>query len=304
MDTGSASRAQAGGVSERPGAISVYGVDFTSAPRPGKPLAVARCEFSDGLLTLTDFESLTSFAPLENLLDATGPGVFGLDFPFSQSVKLVQGPVPLLPGLTWPVTWEQLARRVAVMTKAEFEAALDRYKSGRAKGDKHHRRLADTLTRAQSPQTMYGVPVGKMFYQGVRILLRTGCSLVPVRMTGSDRLVFEAYPGVLVRKLVGAVSYKGEGRDTAPRRDQRGRILAALADSGLEAYGLSVAFSPAQTRDMLSNGSGDLLDALLCAVQAAWAWSKRRVNYGLPENVDPKVLAFEGWIMDPHCRQV
>jgi hypothetical protein len=39
----------------------------------------------------------------------------------------------------------------------------------------------------------------------------------------------------------------------------------------------------------------DHLDALLCAVQAAWAWRCRDAGYGLPADLDP----LEGWITDP-----
>jgi len=33
----------------------------------------------------------------------------------------------------------------------------------------------------------------------------------------------------------------------------------------------------------------------LCAIQAAWAWTKREDGYGEPNPVDP----LEGWIADP-----
>jgi hypothetical protein len=39
----------------------------------------------------------------------------------------------------------------------------------------------------------------------------------------------------------------------------------------------------------------DDLDALICAVQAAWGWINRDKNYGAPENFDK----LEGWIADP-----
>jgi hypothetical protein len=40
---------------------------------------------------------------------------------------------------------------------------------------------------------------------------------------------------------------------------------------------------------------GDHLDALLCAVQAGWAWRNRAQGFGLPSDLDP----LEGWIADP-----
>jgi hypothetical protein len=47
--------------------------------------------------------------------------------------------------------------------------------------------------------------------------------------------------------------------------------------------------------DLADDPSGDSLDALLCAVQAAWSWTQRRNNYGEPEGSD----TLEGWIADP-----
>jgi len=43
----------------------------------------------------------------------------------------------------------------------------------------------------------------------------------------------------------------------------------------------------------LEDGSGDTLDALICAVQAAWGWQRRDSTYGLPAHVP----AGEGWIV-------
>jgi hypothetical protein len=44
---------------------------------------------------------------------------------------------------------------------------------------------------------------------------------------------------------------------------------------------------------MIEDTSGDALDAVLCALQAAW--SCRQEDYGIPRDVNP----IEGWIVDP-----
>jgi len=71
-----------------------------------------------------------------------------------------------------------------------------------------------------------------------------------------------------------------------------------------EVYGFTVSYGEGEARRMREDRKGDLLDSLICAVQAAWAWNRRHVNFGLPgpDLVDADVLAFEGWIMDPHCQ--
>jgi hypothetical protein len=40
-----------------------------------------------------------------------------------------------------------------------------------------------------------------------------------------------------------------------------------------------------------------MLDAVLCAIQAAWSCSRQHMDYGLPEV--PGVGVLEGWIPDP-----
>jgi len=46
---------------------------------------------------------------------------------------------------------------------------------------------------------------------------------------------------------------------------------------------------------MIQDGSGDRLDALLCAAQAGWAYTQRDRSFGIPKDSDP----LEGWIVDP-----
>ena len=60
-------------------------------------------------------------------------------------------------------------------------------------------------------------------------------------------------------------------------------------------YGLRVS-----APDTLADDPGaDTLDALLCAIQAAWAWRQGPPQFGLPAGTD----ALEGWIADPGLAQ-
>jgi hypothetical protein len=47
--------------------------------------------------------------------------------------------------------------------------------------------------------------------------------------------------------------------------------------------------------ECIADDTGDKLDSVLCAIQAAWAFNRRATNYGIPLGVDP----IEGWIVDP-----
>jgi predicted RNase H-like nuclease len=45
---------------------------------------------------------------------------------------------------------------------------------------------------------------------------------------------------------------------------------------------------------LIDEQMGDELDALCCAIQAAWAYSEREHNYSIPAGYER-----EGWIVDP-----
>ena len=53
-----------------------------------------------------------------------------------------------------------------------------------------------------------------------------------------------------------------------------------------------LAHSPAIRRSCVQDASGDSLDAVLCALQAAWGHARRGRDFGLPTGLDP----LEGWI--------
>jgi hypothetical protein len=108
------------------------------------------------------------------------------------------------------------------------------------------------------------------------------------------RIVVEAYPGVMARALVGRAGYKNDTREkqTAAHSQMRHAIVDQILNGKVEAiYGLRVEAG----RSLADDPSGDRLDALLCAIQAAWAWTRRDTGYGAPHDVD----ALEGWIADP-----
>ena len=72
----------------------------------------------------------------------------------------------------------------------------------------------------------------------------------------------------------------------------RQELLQTLREQAPRRYGFNIV-APDYLRD---DPSGDHLDALLCAVQAAWAWRRHDAGFGAPETVDH----LEGWIADSH----
>ena len=270
-----------------PQSTAVLGIDFTSAPSARKPITCIRAWFGGAALEFEELLHLPDFESFESLLASPGPWVAGIDFPFGQSRRLVQ-------NIGWPGSWAGYVRHVASLDRRDFRERLEHYKRDRLPGDKHHKRACDVVSRSQSPQTLYGTPVGLMFFEGAPRLLQSGAHLPYHRDGDPSRIVLEAYPGVAARRLIGTTSYKNDSRQkqTAARHRARQELLAGLTgEAGRGLYGFAVE-APARLAD---DPGADDLDALICAVQAAWGYSMANVNFGAPDKLD----RLEGWIADP-----
>jgi hypothetical protein len=266
--------------------VRIYGIDFTSAPCARKPITVAVGEAQGRRLRISKIESLRDFAAFEALLERPGPWVGGFDFPFGLARQAVT-------DLAWPTRWSDLLLHCRNLGRAEFKRVLDAYRESRPKGDRYAKRLGDTASRAHPSVKLVNPPVGFMFLEGATRLAASWLHVPGLRATGDSRIALEAYPGLLVRQLGVKGSYKSDtpGKWTPARRNARHRILAALQAG--EPLGVRMQVDSALAAAILRDGSADLLDATICAVQAHWAWLRRDANYGLPADLDP----LEGWII-------
>lgn len=268
--------------------MRIYGIDFTSRPTRRKPITCLECELAGDRLLVGELTAWNDFTAFEAAMVRSGPWIAGIDFPFGQARRLVE-------DLGWPTTWNGYVAHAGGLGRAGFRVVLDIYRAGQPPGDKEHRRATDVAAGAISPQKLYGTPVGLMFFEGGPRLLAAGVTIPGLQAGDPGRIVVEAYPGVLARALIGRRGYKQDtkAKQTPEQAQARQDLLDALSGSVFaDAYGLIVE-APAYLAD---DPSGDLLDALLCAIQAAWSWTRRDQGFGLPAQVDP----LEGWIADPH----
>src|SRR5438270_7854917 len=95
----------------------------------------------------------------------------------------------------------------------------------------------------------------------------------------------------LFRSLGIRDSYKSDtaSRQNGLRKAARRRIVEALR-AGYP-LGIRVRLSDGLERAVVGDGAADLLDAVMCATQAAWA--ALRPRYGLPAGA----FGAEGWIV-------
>ncbi|MDH5179822.1 MAG: DUF429 domain-containing protein [Gammaproteobacteria bacterium] len=271
--------------------MKIIGADFTSSPSRKKPITFAYGELDEKVLKIFSVEEVTDFIKFEAVLGDAGPYVAGLDFPFGQSQTLIN-------NLGWPNVWQDYVGIVSKMDRNQFCQLLDDYKKHRATGDKEHRRKIDELASSISPQKLYGVPVGKMFYEGAKRLLATDADIVPVRRLDSTKVIVEAYPAIIARRIVGKNSYKNDQKKKQTKELYLARkniVDGIFSDSMVDTYKVSVAMSDEMKDKLVDDATGDTLDAVLCAIQAGWAYQYRDRGYGIPENANPA----EGWIADP-----
>ena len=270
--------------------MQIYGLDFTSSPTHRKPITCARCELHDTVLTIIDCLIMPTFVEFEAFLRSDGPWLAAFDFPFGLPRKLIA-------NLGWPQSWQDYMSIIASMSKAEFEETLHSYRVTRSPGDKLHLRVTDQLAGAISPMMLFRVPVGKMFFQGATRLYHSPISILPCRPTSDTRIAVEGYPALVARKFIGRRSYKSDmhGQQTIEKEMARREIVKGLHSAQLqEWYGLSVKMSDDVEELLIEDAMGDMLDAVLCAVQAGWVYIQREKGYGIPAGCDKD----EGWIAD------
>jgi hypothetical protein len=269
--------------------LRIIGVDFTSRPGRRKAIICVHARFSGRTLHAQHVERIEDFAGFSALLERRGPWLGGFDFPFSL-------PRPLVAALGWPLEWRALVAKVARLPRAEFRSQLDRVRRARPPGAKYLHRATDLPAGSSSPMKLVNPPVALMFYEGAPRLSASGVKVIPCADGDPERIALEAYPGMLARQITRA-SYKADARSqqTTARRRVRAGIAKTLMASSRELLGFELKVGSTVERAALRDASGDVLDALLCACQAAWAYARRDRRYGLPEGVD----ALEGWIVGP-----
>jgi hypothetical protein len=289
-----------------PDPVALWGCDFTSAPSRRKPvvLAVGRSEGRPGAqpVVLERFETFDTLTALGQRLNGPGRWVGGFDLPFGLPRELVL-------ALGWPTDWLACMRHYAHLSREEIRRTFSAFCDARPVGGKFAHRATDGPAGSSPSMKWVNPPVAYMLHAGVPLLLQAGICLPGLHPGEPDnldaqaqpqRVALEAYPGLLARSVLGTRSYKSDDRakHTTERLLARKDLLHALEVGTaplLASMGARLRLSDAQRDAVLADASGDRLDALLCLLQAAWAWAQHEAGhprYGLPD-FDP----LEGWIV-------
>ena len=257
------------------------------------------------IFTVYALETTTSFMGFEEWLDVDTPWIAGFDFPFSLPQEYVT-------HLNWPKRWDALMVMLSVHSREQLRTLSKAFCDGREVGNKFAHRLCDIAAGSSSSMKWVNPPVLYMMLEGAPRLAVRNINVPNLRVKANAHgTALEAYPGYLARALIGNVSYKSDdkAKQNAARCAARKLIIERLmhgfalparheisAGSAPQLPPLALAQNVAHAA--LSDASGDSLDAVLCAVQAAMAWQLRQANWGTPKAsaATKKRIALEGWV--------
>lgn len=272
----------------------MLGIDITSSPSPAKPLWVASCVLDGDTLRVGSLQPWNDLDVLRSLLAGQGPWIMGLDFPFGLPRAFVR-------NVGWGSSWTDIALRATRDRQASL-AEIIAFRERAPVGSKHPLRATDRVAKSHSPVNIVRPAVGKMYLACVGQLASSDVSVRPCRPMPGDRVVVEAYPALVAERLVGSRHYKdgSSGVAQAERDGRRAALVRALFGASMRSgYGFTVDVARGHQEAMGKDRGGDMLDSVLCSVQAAWAWRNREHNYGMPRDCD----AIEGWIADPATQE-
>ena len=268
-----------------PPSRALAGVDFSSAPRRGKPIVWAWGRWQrPGLLRLERFDENTSHAAFESALRQPGPWLAAFDMPFGLPRELVT-------TLGWPTDWAGSMTRYAGLTRAAIVETFAAFCDARPVGSKFAHRACDGPAGSSPSMKWVNPPVAFMLHAGVPALRAAGVDIPGLAAGDATRVALEGYPGLVARALIGRRSYKSDtkAQQTTERLIARKDLVDALEQGRWR--GLRLKLTHAQRDELVADPQGDRLDAALCLLLAGWA--DTQPGHGMPAQVD----ALEGWIV-------
>ena len=268
----------------------LIGCDFSSSPSKQKPIVLAVGTATNARVQLLKLEQIPSLDGFGIWLRQPQSWLGVFDLPFGLPRELVE-------HLQWPLTWPELIKHYAALSRDDIRATFAAFCDARPVGGKFAHRAADKPAGSSPSMKWVNPPVAFMLHAGVPRLLDAGVHVPGLNEGDKSRVALEGYPGLLAREVLGNRSYKSDdkAKQTPERLIARKDLITAL-ELGQTRLGLRLKLTHAQRDVLTGDAKGDSLDAVLCLMQAAWAQTAHESGaplYGLPPDIDP----LEGWII-------
>ena len=114
--------------------MKIYGLDFTSRPRRGKPITCLECVLDGNRLRAGELIEWKDFGGFETALRAPGTWIAGIDFPFGQSRRFIE-------NIGWPLSWAGYVEHAHSLGRKGFREALDAYRANRPEGGQQNKQV-------------------------------------------------------------------------------------------------------------------------------------------------------------------
>jgi hypothetical protein len=211
---------------------------------------------------------------------AEGRLAVGLDFALSLSETHLRQLGLLRQALRGPATLGRHLHERFVGSAGDFTEAAARF---REELGRDRPRVTDCYRGEQTLPT--SARAHRQTFFGLCAMASVQASFVPWDPPAAGRpVVAEVRPAVVARSLLGVCSYRDDDRDGVARASTRAAVLRTLRAAA------RIEFEMEQAAQIVEDGRGDHLDALLAALGVAAAWADG--FQGVPSNVPRS----EGWI--------
>lgn len=211
---------------------------------------------------------------------AEGRLVVGVDFALSLSETHLRQLGLLRQALRGPAVLGKNLTERFVAQDGDFTAAAARFRE--ELGGKDRPRATDCYRAEVLPPT--SARTYRQTFFGLCTLAQVEAAFPPWDPPAGKPTVVEVRPGHVARALFGICAYRDDDRDGVSRSSTRAGVLRALRNTA------KLEFEMEQAAQIVEDGHGDHLDAVLSATAAAAAWADG--FQGVPSNV-PRC---EGWI--------
>ena len=185
--------------------MQIIGCDFSSSPSKQKPIVLAVGSAKNGRVQLLKMEQLPSLDAFGDWLAKPQSWLGVFDLPFGLPRELVE-------HLQWPLTWPELIKHYAALSRDEIRATFAAFCNARPVGGKFAHRAADQPAGSSPSMKWVNPPVAFMLHAGVPRLLAAGVHLPGLHEGDKARVALEGYPGLLAREVLGKRSYKSDDK--------------------------------------------------------------------------------------------